>query len=1064
MRKRFLQFLLAIIALAACTARAEQEEPCAPGLDPALIGQPVTITFSVPNVLLTPSVKGIEDSGVGLMTGAAYLDPEKLYVVVCGHSQSIKYIRKAEPVRDSQDQPVTELVDIGSLPDYPLTDTPAGTKVTLHKFTVQLELDDSDRSVHFLGNIDERQLTTGSYAHQVLPQMLSFDGKQAYWQKVYVKHIHPLMDGDQPVKEGASYLPDTYTQNQFAYIPLIRNYAKIQVTDATDPSDGFELDSYAIINTPQRGSVVPYHYGSETPFDFKLNYDPTDENQYRFSGYELCNFTTMVEDLDYPGYLPSGVELDEYVPTVEEFEHPDGVRVLKYNKDDPDQGFYLYERGIPTATMDPTFIIIRGRFGTTDYYYYRLDLMETRMVNYESVYQYYPVYRNFCYNILLNRISSQGLESPEAAKNSSTAEDISADFSMRYLGDISNGKTRLVVEPYMSRTLTGPSEDDYYYLYARFFNDINSPDPNTLWGAVTVELEPMEDNSEDILVLYDDQGHEIHGGGLFFPEAQEMDNQPGFRIIRFNTKTPRDETKTQKIRITGRNQYAPDTYPLYREVEITLQKKQTMKVDCDQPELTATKGSKQKLRISIPDDLPSSMFPLDFIIEAERQSLTPDNKTADNNLPVQTGLSISDNAPYRGKTTFQFVRTLTLDQYKALTPDDEDFVTFECVFRSNRDDSATTIWVYNEYFDKKSVTFTNKEEIGPEPADPGNYFYVQADEPCYVKFNINNLDCLLPGEDWKSYDKSVISLESGERVYFRSSKNTNYSNSVFKCSSKSDMSDTKGQFRVGGNLASLLVGDSFETEGASFDSSYAFGSLFKGHTGLSDASALVMPMLTCPASAYNQMFRGCSALTAPPSALPATTLNNMCYFQMFYQCTALVTIPDFPHDPDETYVLAAGTDKNSLCFQMFYGCNALTTLEGKKLFNSSTPLRDFCFQDMFSTCTRLATVPDDFLPATTLAQSCYRGMFQQTALTRAPELLAPTLVKDCYRYMFNACKSLAYIKCYNTTSVSKDTYTQNWLANAKSSGEFHYRDGVTWYRNDASGIPTGWTPVADTVQ
>ena len=922
MRKRFLQFLLAIIALAACTARAEQEEPCAPGLDPALIGQPVTITFSVPNVLLTPSVKGIEDSGVGLMTGAAYLDPEKLYVVVCGHSQSIKYIRKAEPVRDSQDQPVTELVDIGSLPDYPLTDTPAGTKVTLHKFTVQLELDDSDRSVHFLGNIDERQLTTGSYAHQVLPQMLSFDGKQAYWQKVYVKHIHPLMDGDQPVKEGASYLPDTYTQNQFAYIPLIRNYAKIQVTDATDPSDGFELDSYAIINTPQRGSVVPYHYGSETPFDFKLNYDPTDENQYRFSGYEQCNFTTMVEDLDYPGYLPSGVELDDYVPTVEEFEHPDGVRVLRYDKDDPDQGFYLYERGIPTATMDPTFIIIRGRFGTTDYYYYRLDLMETRMVNYESVYQYYPVYRNFCYNILLNRISSQGLESPEAAKNSSTAEDISADFSMRYLGDISNGKTRLVVEPYMSRTLTGPSEDDYYYLYARFFNDINSPDPNTLWGAVTVELEPMEDNSEDILVLYDDQGHEIHGGGLFFPEAQEMDNQPGFRIIRFNTKTPRDETKTQKIRITGRNQYAPDTYPLYREVEITLQKKQTMKVDCDQPELTATKGSKQKLRISIPDDLPSSMFPLDFIIEAERQSLTPDNKTADNNLPVQTGLSISDNAPYRGKTTFQFVRTLTLDQYKALTPDDEDFVTFECVFRSNRDDSATTIWVYNEYFDKKSVTFTNKEEIEPEV--PDNHFYVLAgpDEDCNVRIAKNNLQYKLDDGEWQAYTKNTnIHLEPDQKVSFRlSATDPDYwwnGGSTFYCfKSGSSYTDKNGVFSVGGNIASLIVGDSYETEGPTINEGYSLAELFKGHINLTDASALELPMLICKSNCYKSFFDGCSSLKRAPE-LPATTMAGTCYRNMFLNCTSLEEAPYLP----------AETITND-CYQlMFKGCSSLTLIK-----------------------------------------------------------------------------------------------------------------------------------------
>ena len=212
-----------------------------------------------------------------------------------------------------------------------------------------------------------------------------------------------------------------------------------------------------------------------------------------------------------------------------------------------------------------------------------------------------------------------------------------------------------------------------------------------------------------------------------------------------------------------------------------------------------------------------------------------------------------------------------------------------------------------------------------------------------------------------------------------------------------------------------------------------------------------------------EMFRGCSRLKNPPASLPAVTLGNAAYRQMFYQCSDLTSIPDFPHDEAATYTLSVGTDKNSLCYQMFYGCSALESLAGKKLFNSSTPMTAFCFQDMFSTCTQLATVPSDFLPATTLAESCYRGMFQQTAITSAPDLLAPTLVKDCYRFMFNKCTKLTYIKCYTTTSVSADTYTQNWLQNASSTGEFHYRSGVSWYENNASGIPSGWTPVADVV-
>lgn len=217
-----------------------------------------------------------------------------------------------------------------------------------------------------------------------------------------------------------------------------------------------------------------------------------------------------------------------------------------------------------------------------------------------------------------------------------------------------------------------------------------------------------------------------------------------------------------------------------------------------------------------------------------------------------------------------------------------------------------------------------------------------------------------------------------------------------------------------------------------------------------------------------QMFYDCLRLATPPASLLATDLAKSAYKQMFYNCDALTSIPDFydPDHPSVEYHLANGTtaEKNKedgLCFQMFYGCDGLERLDDKQLFNSSTPLGAYCFQDMFSTCKKLSDVPSGFLPATTLAESCYRGMFQQTAITSAPDLLAPTLVKDCYRFMFNACKSLSYIKCYTTTNVTSDAYTQNWLQNAKTTGDFHYRDGVTWTENNTWGIPSGWTRHAE---
>ena len=899
---------VALLAFMSCTSSLEEKE-AAYGMDPALEGKPVTVTFSVPATRLAPMTKGIEGDE-GLITASPYLDPDKLYLVVCGSTQSIKYIRKAEVVLDSNNEPVTAEVQVDDIPDYPLTD--GVTAVTVYKFKVQLELSDSRRTIHFLGNIDENQLNTGSYSYQILPTLVSYPGKQAYWQQVQLEAIHPEYENGQPKIVNGSYLPDAATQNALSYIPLIRNYAEIQVTDATADSDDFELYSYSVIYFPKNGSVVPYRGNAGQGVD-PFSFGPT--SGYRFSGYEQCDFPKLDETLGYLGNMPPKVEIDRFIPDEAMFEHPEtsGGRVVRYDPNNTDQGVYIYERTIPNENLDPTFVIIRGKFGDSDYYYYRLDLMETKVVDNESVYQYYPIYRNFRYNIRLNRISSAGVATPQLAAISSGAEDISADISMRHLGDISNGLTRLVVEPFMSRTYTGPNEEGYYYLYARFFNDVNSPDPNTDWGAVSVELMPMDENEDDILTLYDDVGNEVHA---FYPSAQEMGGVPGFRIIRFNTKIPGSETKTQKIKITGRNLYTHEQYPLYREVEISLQKKQSLQLSLSNTELPLQKGARQELNISIPAGLPSSMFPLGFTIEAELPTLTPDNKVAGNNLPVVSGISISDTEGYKGKNAIQFVRTLTLDEYQGLTEVD-GYCTFTSYFKTNRAESATTVWVANDYFTKGSVAFINNSD------EITGHFWVKidddADTDCCVKINNDGIEYNVDEEGWKSYTKnSVIQLERGHKVAFRSTTVvTAWNNEKFYCYKKESSAAARdGQFSVGGNIASLILGDDFGSA-ASYTGAYSFLDFFKNHINLTDASELILPMLTCQSNCYKSFFDGCKSLKKGPAELPATKMAATCYRNMFLNCSSLEEAP---------YI--AVTKVENQCFQqMFRGCTSLKLIK-----------------------------------------------------------------------------------------------------------------------------------------
>ena len=112
------------------------------------------------------------------------------------------------------------------------------------------------------------------------------------------------------------------------------------------------------------------------------------------------------------------------------------------------------------------------------------------------------------------------------------------------------------------------------------------------------------------------------------------------------------------------------------------------------------------VNISIPTQLPESMFPLVFEIESDKLSITPNTtRYPDDNLPVESGFSICTGKT--GKKTFHYNYTLSYDEYTAKAENQSGGKTFTCHFKTNMDASASTIYVSNEYFNLGSAPFTN---------------------------------------------------------------------------------------------------------------------------------------------------------------------------------------------------------------------------------------------------------------------------------------------------------------------------------------------------------------------
>lgn len=278
------------------------------------------------------------------------------------------------------------------------------------------------------------------------------------------------------------------------------------------------------------------------------------------------------------------------------------------------------------------------------------------------------------------------------------------------------------------------------------------------------------------------------------------------------------------------------------------------------------------------------------------------------------------------------------------------------------------------------------------------YFTIQAADEgvTTITFNYNTgvLKYLKNNDgSFTSYSEPIV-LNEGEYIQLIST-GTNYNNS----SGSLPLFTSGGKLcYIYGDLMSLMCTDidDINTKRTDVVSNSAFKQAFLNadYIEIPAGRPLKLSATTLRDNCYQEMFKGCTALTRPP-VLPATSIPASAYRNMFNGCTALTEAPDLP---------AITRINNSGCLGMFNGCTAMRSAPSSIATSGATLGTSACYW-MFINCSSLINAPA--LPAVSVPQSGYYEMFKAcTSLTAAPELPAETVGQSSYEGMFSGCTAM----------------------------------------------------------
>ena len=515
-------------------------------------------------------------------------------------------------------------------------------------YTVDLPPADGKCILHFVLGLEETDFDTytpDDSEASIFSRLSVGNRKDAYWQRVEVEHVVKTI-GDDGVTVTAISAPPLTDGH---IVKLVRNFAQVSVDAGKVESPGsFSLQGFTVINEINRGTVAPYwgegNYGGFVSFEIT---DASDQ---------YGQFTTLNEG--YGGCNPprEGSELQGNTPGENNFTLSG-------------QSEYVYERNQDNA-QNPAYVLVKASYdGATCYY--KLDIVKFDPATYIT--SYLNLYRNFHYKIHIKKVSGKGYDTPQEAVEAVASNNISASVEISDVNKIEDGAGNSLEVSELEIMITEANPRTLTYDYKENGQSLN--------GQEYVQVTPIGGND---------------GGGYNHDAVESITWSNGVITITPANPLP-GLMETQEFIVAGRN-------GLSRRVTVNVRQPFVFDaVDCDNVEKQI--GAEMTLVVRLPENMPTSAFPLTLDIEPEKKSIYPD--VLKNRIPVTS----------QGDYTFSYQATVTYNDYRQ-NP------AFFFHFKSNMADSATRIVVTNPYFrnddednsiqeeDKTNVTsFENVEKM-----------------------------------------------------------------------------------------------------------------------------------------------------------------------------------------------------------------------------------------------------------------------------------------------------------------------------------------------------------------